>query len=91
MKMDQIGLCQTWHVPRYEGSLRSVLSHSALQLNEFCKKKIYIYFKKGKAQLASLENNSQIVSVNTDLKWCRLHTTFSHKTGSERREKLLTA
>lgn len=34
MKMDQIGLCQTWHVPRYEGSLRSVLSHSALQLNE---------------------------------------------------------
>lgn len=38
MKMDQIGLCQTWHVPRYEGSLRSVLSHSALQLNEFKKK-----------------------------------------------------
>ena len=35
MKMDQIGLCQTWHVSRYEGSLRSVLSHSALQLNEF--------------------------------------------------------
>lgn len=37
--MDQIGLCQTWHVPRYEGSLRSVLSHCALQLNEFKKKK----------------------------------------------------
>lgn len=35
MKMDQIGLCQTWHVPRYEGSLRSVLSHCALQLNDF--------------------------------------------------------
>lgn len=35
MKMDQIGLCQTWHAPRYEGSLRSVLSHTALQLNEF--------------------------------------------------------
>lgn len=34
MKMDQIGLCQTWHVPGYEGSLRSVLSHCALQLNE---------------------------------------------------------
>ena len=39
MKMDQIGLCQTWHVPRYEGSLLSVLSHSALQLNEFKKDK----------------------------------------------------
>lgn len=46
MKMDQIGLCQTWHVPRYEGSLRSVLSHSALQLNELKK-------KEGKAQLCS--------------------------------------
>lgn len=34
MKMDQIGLCQTWHVSSYEGSLRSVLSHSALQLNK---------------------------------------------------------
>lgn len=62
MKMDQIGLCQTWHVPRYEGSLRSVLSHCALQLNEYKKK------KKGKAPLGSFENNSQIVTVNTGLK-----------------------
>ena len=82
MKMDQIGLCQTWHVPRYEGSLRSVLSHSALQLNEFKKKK-----RKGKAQLGSLENNSQIVTVNTSLKWCGLCMIFSHITGSERRKK----
>lgn len=37
MKMDQIGLCQTWHVSCYEGSLRSVLSHSALQQNELKK------------------------------------------------------
>lgn len=80
MKMDQIGLCQTWHAPRYEGSLRSVLSHTALQLNEF-------FFLKGKALLGSLENNRQIVTVNTGLKWCGLHIIFSHKTGSERREK----
>lgn len=78
MKMDQIGLCQTWHVPRYEGSLRSVLSHSALQLNEL---------KKGKAQLGCLENNSQIVTVNAGLKWCGLHAIFSHKTGSEGKTK----
>lgn len=79
MKMDQIGLCQTWHVPRYEGSLRAVLSHSALQLNEFK--------KKGKAQLCSFINNSHILTVNTGLKWCGLHMIFSHKTGSERRKK----
>lgn len=35
MKMDLIGLCQTWQVSCSEGSLGSVLSHSALQLNEF--------------------------------------------------------
>lgn len=79
MKMDQIGLCQTWHVPRYEGSLRSVLSHSALQLNELKKERK----KEGKAQLGFLENNSQIVTVNTGLKWCGLHMIFSHITGSE--------
>lgn len=43
--------------------------------------------EKGKAQLCSLENNSQIVTVNTGLKWCGLRTIFSHKTGSERRGK----
>lgn len=43
--------------------------------------------KKGKAQLCSLENNSQIVTVNTGLKWCGLYTIFSQKTGSERRKK----
>lgn len=51
------------------------------------KKKI----KKGKAQLCSLENNSQIVTVNTGLKWCGLCMIFSHKTGSERRKKNQTA
>lgn len=35
--------------------------------------------------LCCLENNSQIVTVNTGLKWCGLGTVFSHKTGSERR------
>lgn len=79
MKMDQIGLCQTWHVPRYEGSLRSVLSHSALQLNELKKKR-----EEEEAELGSLENNSQIVTVNAGFKWCGLHMIFSHKTESER-------
>ncbi len=50
MKMDQIGLCQTWHVPRYEGRLRSVLSHSALQLNEFKKKRQSTALLLGKQQ-----------------------------------------
>ena len=45
------------------------------------------WIKKGKAQLGSLENNSQIVTVNTGLKWCGLCTIFSRKAGSERREK----
>lgn len=45
------------------------------------------FFLKGKALLGSLENNRQIVTVNTGLKWCGLHIIFSHKTGSERREK----
>lgn len=76
MKMDQIGLCQTWHVSGYEGSLRSVLSHSALQLNYF------IFLKKEiKAQLCSLEDNSsQILTVRkTGMKCMRFHLIFTHK------------
>lgn len=86
MKMDQIGLCQTWHVPGYEGSLRSVLSHCALQLNELKREREGGREGGGtETQLCCLENNSQIVTVNTALKWCGLGLIFCHKTGSERR------
>lgn len=47
--------------------------------------------KKGKAPLGSFENNSQIVTVNTGLKWCGLQLIFlfekkKNKTGRKWRE-----
>lgn len=40
--------------------------------------------KRGKAQLCSFENNSQIVTVNTGLKWCGLHLIFQSENGERK-------
>lgn len=67
MKMDQIGLCQTWHVPRYEGSLRSVLSHSALQLNDF----FFFLRKEGTALLLGKQQPDRNCKCWLKVTWAR--------------------
>lgn len=50
--------------------------------------KWFFFFLNGNVPLCSLENNRQIVTVNTGLKWCGLCMISSHKAGRERRGKI---